>query len=247
MAFGGRLFLPVTRGEEGYRRLAAYLPSRGSRKKLIGVRYQINRPRNSLVQPGLKINRLQVWTVSRLRSLVVAVEPRVPMAEVAGSERFSVSLEPDVNTDAGSPGAVARGPNRLHRERTDGPGHRVGHRKGIGHEHRDPDPASSLAGIYHAPRDRAPTPLRQPPVYVSFDPKTPMGRERATSRFHGMIATSSQAPRAVLRQVLLDVLGDPDQRGPMTQRLFPMLLEGTPARRRLVYETLRNSRSRKKS
>ena len=36
-----------------------------------------------------------------------------------------------------------------------------------------------------------------------------------------------------------EVLRDPNQRGPMTQNLFPMLVEGPPARRRLVYETLK--------
>ena len=48
-----------------------------------------------------------------------------------------------------------------------------------------------------------------------------------------------RAPRAVLRRVLREVLRDPNQRGPMTQNLFPMLVEGPPARRRLVYETLK--------
>jgi hypothetical protein len=47
------------------------------------------------------------------------------------------------------------------------------------------------------------------------------------------------APRAVLRRILLSALRDPDQHERMTQILFPMLVEGTPTRRRLVYETLR--------
>jgi hypothetical protein len=48
-----------------------------------------------------------------------------------------------------------------------------------------------------------------------------------------------QAPRSVLRRVLLDVLRDPGRRGHWTEKLFPMVLRGTPARGRLVYETLR--------
>jgi len=48
-----------------------------------------------------------------------------------------------------------------------------------------------------------------------------------------------QAPRSVLRRVLLNVLRDPAERGPWTEKLFPMVLKGTPARGRLVYETLR--------
>jgi HEAT repeats len=49
----------------------------------------------------------------------------------------------------------------------------------------------------------------------------------------------ARAPRSVLRRVLLTVVRDPAQRGPMTRELFPMMLKGTPARTRLVYETLR--------
>jgi hypothetical protein len=48
-----------------------------------------------------------------------------------------------------------------------------------------------------------------------------------------------KAPRVVLRRVRLGVLRDLAQREIMTQSLFPMLVEGPPARRRLVYETLR--------
>src|SRR5262245_50939239 len=48
-----------------------------------------------------------------------------------------------------------------------------------------------------------------------------------------------RAPRALLGRITLSVLRDPPQRGLMTQRLFPMLVEGSPARRRLVYEALR--------
>jgi hypothetical protein len=48
-----------------------------------------------------------------------------------------------------------------------------------------------------------------------------------------------RAPRSVLRRVLLNVLRDPAQRGPWTEKLFPMVLKGTPASGRLVYETLK--------
>ena len=39
-----------------------------------------------------------------------------------------------------------------------------------------------------------------------------------------------QAPRSVLRRVLLTVVRDPAQRGPMTRELFPMMLNGTPGK-----------------
>jgi hypothetical protein len=108
LAFGGWLFLPVSGGQEGYRRLAAYLPFAPDPDGSRDLRYQINRPRPSSIQPRLKINRLQVWSISRSRSLVVPAGIPVPLTkvaggerfEVAGSERFAVSFEPDVNTDA---------------------------------------------------------------------------------------------------------------------------------------------------
>ncbi len=48
-----------------------------------------------------------------------------------------------------------------------------------------------------------------------------------------------RSPRSVLRGRLFDVVRDPGQRSSLTGRLFPHLLKGPPARRRLVHETLR--------
>ncbi|MGO9471302.1 MAG: hypothetical protein ACLQIB_01425 [Isosphaeraceae bacterium] len=48
-----------------------------------------------------------------------------------------------------------------------------------------------------------------------------------------------QAPRLALRRVLLDVLLAPAQRGVWTERLLPLLFKGPSARKRLVYEMLR--------
>ena len=100
LAFGGRLLLPVSRREEGYHRLAAYLPFAPDPDRSSDLRYEINRHRDSRVQPGLTINRLQAWSVPRFRSTVVPTGTRLVVANVAGSERFAVSFEPDVNTDA---------------------------------------------------------------------------------------------------------------------------------------------------
>jgi hypothetical protein len=100
LAFGGWLFLPVSRREEGYHLLAAYLPFAPDPESSSDLRYQINRHRRSLVQPGLTINRLQAWSVPRFGTVDLTVEPRVPLPEIARNERFVVSFEPDVNTDA---------------------------------------------------------------------------------------------------------------------------------------------------
>ena len=97
-AFGGRLLLPVPSREEGYRLLAAYLPFAPDPEGSTDLRYQINRPRRSRVQPGLQINRLQVWTLKFFRVSIIPGGERLPLPKV--SETLSIALEPDVSTDA---------------------------------------------------------------------------------------------------------------------------------------------------
>jgi hypothetical protein len=97
-AFGGRLLLPVLSREEGYRLLASYLPFAPDPEGSTDLRYQINRQRRSGVQPGLLIHRLQAWSVSSVRVVSVPPGERLPLS--GSAETFSISLEPDVNTDA---------------------------------------------------------------------------------------------------------------------------------------------------
>ena len=98
MAFGGRLLLPVPSREEGYRLLASYLPFAPDPEGSTDLSYQINRQRRSRVQLGLLIHRLQIWSVSSVRVVNVPPGERLRLPSVA--ETFSISLEPDVNTDA---------------------------------------------------------------------------------------------------------------------------------------------------
>jgi hypothetical protein len=98
VAFGGRLLLPVESREAGYRLLAAYLPFAPDPKGSMELKYQINRPRQSRVQPDLLINRLQAWSLSFFRIGIVPGGERLPLPEV--TEAFSISLEPDISTDA---------------------------------------------------------------------------------------------------------------------------------------------------
>jgi len=97
-AFGGRLLLPVPSREVGYRLLASYLPFAPDPEGSTDLRYQINRQRRSRVQPGLLIHRLQTWSVSSVHVVNVPPGERLRLPGVA--ETFSISLEPDVNTDA---------------------------------------------------------------------------------------------------------------------------------------------------
>jgi hypothetical protein len=90
LAFGGRLLLPVSRREEGYHLLASYLPFSPDPKGSSDLRYQINRHRRSLVLPWLTINRLQAWSVPRFGTVVIAMEPRIPLPEIARNEKSAV-------------------------------------------------------------------------------------------------------------------------------------------------------------
>jgi hypothetical protein len=102
LAFGAGLFLPVTSREEGYRSLAAYLPFAPDPETSFELKYQINRPRWSRLQPELKINRLQTWAVIFFRTSLTAQDGqgRVSAPEIFLDEQWSIALDLDVNTDA---------------------------------------------------------------------------------------------------------------------------------------------------
>jgi hypothetical protein len=103
LAFGAGLFLPVRSREEGYRSLAAYLPFAPDPETSFELKYQINRPRRSRLQPELKINRLQTWAVIFLRTSLTTQDEqgRISTPEIFLDEKWSIALDLDVNTDAG--------------------------------------------------------------------------------------------------------------------------------------------------
>ena len=100
---------------------------------------------------------------------------------------------------------------------------------------RRPDAARIVRRFDEWSADRASIP---PPLRV-FEPEDADGSRTVSESIRWDVSEFEQAPRAALRRVRRDVLLNPNQRGPMTQQLFPMLVEGPPARRRLVYETLK--------
>jgi len=66
--------------------------------------YQINRPRNSQVLPGQKINRISKWMVVAVRMMQIALTPTgVAPMHMAGPEHVACRLEIDVNTPADLP------------------------------------------------------------------------------------------------------------------------------------------------
>lgn len=98
VAFGGQFFLPVSNREEGYRLLGLYLPFSPNPEGSSDLRYQINRPRGSRVQPGLRINRLHAWCLASFQLHIVPADELLQFPKL--DKRFSISLEPDVSTDA---------------------------------------------------------------------------------------------------------------------------------------------------
>ncbi len=103
LGFGASLFLPVRNREEGYRSLAAYLPFAPDPETSHDLKYQINRPRRSILSPELKINRLQNWAVIFFRISLTALDQQghVPASEIFRAEKWAIAFDADVNTDAG--------------------------------------------------------------------------------------------------------------------------------------------------
>jgi hypothetical protein len=92
-----------------YRKLAQYLPSvtldpDGSQDLL----YQINRPRNSTVIEGLKINRLSRWSAAVFLSLRVEITGQQVQQQQARAGEHSCRVELDINTDPAIAGELPR-------------------------------------------------------------------------------------------------------------------------------------------
>lgn len=102
LALGGVLLAPVEDRQEGYQRLAAYLPAvdidgEGSSDLL----YQINRPRvTETLGFELVVNRLCKWAVASFQTLVVPLGGGgKPPASRGEPGRSGCRLEFDINTD----------------------------------------------------------------------------------------------------------------------------------------------------
>lgn len=105
LAVGAVLLLPVRNREEGYTRLASYLPALkidpvGSSDLL----YQINRRRISRRSADFSINRLSKWSVALFHSahlqIGLAPNPKSTLQTV-GDSLAACRLELDVNTEPG--------------------------------------------------------------------------------------------------------------------------------------------------
>jgi hypothetical protein len=103
LAFGAVLLQLVENREEGYRRIATYLPSVGlDPEGSSDFLYRINRPRTSAEVAGLRVNRLSTWWVGLLRSRMLAIEPSSQSAVLLpGTDNYACRLELDINTAPG--------------------------------------------------------------------------------------------------------------------------------------------------
>jgi hypothetical protein len=108
IALGVVVHEPVPSREEGYRRLARYLPAvkidpEGSSELF----YQVNRPRKSQVIEGLKVNRLSKWSVALSVPFSFSLlGPAQSQFGRVNEGETTCRIELDINTDpafSGSP------------------------------------------------------------------------------------------------------------------------------------------------
>ena len=99
LAFGAVLFQDVADLSDAYEKLGTFLPS----VDLSGVTtpdflYQINRPSMSTSLKGLRINRLNKWSVAQSGSIAIAVGSGGTPAFNVSSLGIACRLELDINT-----------------------------------------------------------------------------------------------------------------------------------------------------
>lgn len=106
LAFGAIVHQPVQDKAEAYRYLAKSLPAVNlDVENSEDFIYQINRPRQSTVVQGLKINRLGKWSAALFLGVRFDMTKQMISRHLAGGE-YTCRLELDINTDALFPGEL---------------------------------------------------------------------------------------------------------------------------------------------
>ena len=102
LAFGTILLLPVDSRKAGYELLGNYLPNvKLDPTNTSDFLYQINRPRNNLLEiPELQINRLTKWSVLKRGLVNFELSPNAQVAVFPSTESLACRLELDINTQA---------------------------------------------------------------------------------------------------------------------------------------------------
>jgi len=92
-----------------YRNLAQYLPMvRLDPEHSEDFLYQINRPRNSSIIEGLKINRLSRWSAAAFVPVRIEIAKQQLVQRPLGVGEHSCRIELDINTDPAFPGELPR-------------------------------------------------------------------------------------------------------------------------------------------
>lgn len=100
LAIGSILVLPVQDKADGYREIQKYLPAvKLDAENSADFSYGINRPRQSQIIAGLRINRLSNWSVAKLSGIRIELGDAGQSRAIESAEGLSACrLQVDVNT-----------------------------------------------------------------------------------------------------------------------------------------------------
>jgi hypothetical protein len=108
LAFGAVVLIPVESKEAGYRKLSEYLTAvRIDADSSEDFLYQINRPRASVSNTDLRINRLSKWSVAYFQRFRLGIPaPSLHAQSEIGDRVHACRIELDISTPAGTSGAL---------------------------------------------------------------------------------------------------------------------------------------------
>lgn len=99
---------PTADAQAGYREIQPYLPTvQLNPHGISNFLYQINRPRESMVSPGMVINRLSRWAVVLVDTIGVTTKPSTPNADAnIQGQQYICRLDLDIHTTLLGEGVV---------------------------------------------------------------------------------------------------------------------------------------------
>lgn len=114
LAFGASLGAEADSLEQAFAELSQYMHFGRYSPGLLDFSYQVNRPRQSQVDPSIRINRLSRWTAQEFVSHAFAIGPDAQMTESTITTAVKRQLEIDISTSVPSPPLSS--PNELFQE-----------------------------------------------------------------------------------------------------------------------------------
>ena len=105
IAFGMETYLLTSGRNETLQKLAEYIPVQIKPDTTNDFLYQINRKRDAVSVPDLKINRLSRWTPARI---IIGFQQTGVEFDLPGLERYACRLELDINTSPDFQGILTR-------------------------------------------------------------------------------------------------------------------------------------------